>query len=45
MNYTSRYGLEFNPFIKNSKELLVVIRTMKKLRLDLTIYYRLRDLV
>lgn len=23
MNYTSRYGLEFNPFIKNSKEILV----------------------
>lgn len=23
MNYTARYGLEFNPFIKNSKEILV----------------------
>lgn len=23
MNYTSRYGLEFNPFIKNSKEILI----------------------
>ena len=23
MNYTARYGLEFNPFLKNSKEILV----------------------
>ena len=23
MNYTSRYNLEFNPFIKNSKETLI----------------------
>ena len=23
MDYTSRYGLEFNPFLKNSKEVLV----------------------
>lgn len=23
MNYTSRYGLEFNPFIKNSKDILI----------------------
>ena len=23
MNYTGRYGMEFNPFIKNSKEILV----------------------
>ena len=23
MNYISRYGLEFNPFLKNSKEILI----------------------
>ena len=23
MDYTARYGLEFNPFLKNSKEVLV----------------------
>ena len=23
MNYTARYSLEFNPFIKNSKEILI----------------------
>ena len=23
MNYTARYGLDFNPFLKNSKEILV----------------------
>ena len=36
MNYTSRYGLEFNPFIKNSKELLVVNKNYEeaKIRLD-----------
>ena len=36
MNYTSRYGLEFNPFIKNSKELLIVNKNYEeaKIRLD-----------
>ena len=24
MDYTARYGLEFNPFLKNSKEVLVL---------------------
>ena len=23
INYTSRYGLEFNPFIKNTKDILI----------------------
>ena len=26
MDYTARYGLEFNPFLKNSKEVLVGIQ-------------------
>ena len=36
MNYTSRYGLEFNPFIKNSKELLIINKNYEeaKIRLD-----------
>lgn len=36
MNYTARYGLEFNPFLKNSKEILVETREYKetKFRLD-----------
>ena len=31
MNYTSRYGLEFNPFIKNSKDVLVETNDYKEL--------------
>lgn len=36
MNYTSRYGLEFNPFLKNSKEILVDTKEYKEtlFRLD-----------
>jgi len=36
MNYTSRYSLEFNPFIKNSKEILIETPEYKetKYRLD-----------
>ena len=36
MNYISRYGLEFNPFIKNSKEILYENNNYKevKARLD-----------
>lgn len=36
MNYTSRYGLEFNPFIKNSKEILIINKNYEeaKIRLD-----------
>lgn len=36
MDYTARYGLEFNPFLKNSKEILVETREYKetKFRLD-----------
>lgn len=36
MNYTSRYGLEFNPFVKNSKEILVSTSNYEevKVRLD-----------
>lgn len=36
MNYISRYGLEFNPFIKNSKEILIQTENYKeiKFRLD-----------
>lgn len=31
MNYTSRYGLEFNPFIKNSKDILVETTDYKEI--------------
>ena len=36
MNYTARYGLEFNPFLKNSKEILVDTREYREtfFRLD-----------
>ena len=36
MDYTARYGLEFNPFLKNSKEVLVETQEYKKVlfRLD-----------
>lgn len=36
MNYTSRYGLEFNPFVKNSKDILVPTSNYEevKIRLD-----------
>lgn len=30
MDYTTRYGLEFNPFLKNSKEILVVTNECKE---------------
>ena len=29
MDYTERYGLEFNPFLKNSKEVLVETQEYK----------------
>ncbi len=36
MDYTTRYGLEFNPFLKNSKEILVETKEQKEslFRLD-----------
>ena len=36
MNYHTRYGLEFNPFVKNSKEILVDTKESKEVsfRLD-----------
>ena len=36
MNYNTRYGLEFNPFVKNSKEILVDTKESKEVsfRLD-----------
>ena len=36
MDYTARYGLEFNPFLKNSKEVLVETQEYKEVlfRLD-----------
>ena len=36
MDYTARYGLEFNPFVKNSKEILVDTKESKEVsfRLD-----------
>lgn len=39
INYTSRYGLEYNPFIKNSKEIVVETEDYKE------ISYRLNYLV
>ena len=30
MDYTARYGLEFNPFLKNSKEVLVETEEYKE---------------
>ena len=30
MDYTARYGLEFNPFLKNSKEILVETQEYKE---------------
>ena len=30
MDYTVRYGLEFNPFLKNSKEVLVETQEYKE---------------
>lgn len=39
MNYTGRYGLEFNPFIKNSKEILVETSDYKE------VVYRLNYLL
>ena len=30
MDYTARYGLEFNPFLKNSKEVLVETQEYKE---------------
>lgn len=32
MNYTARFGLEYNPFIKNSKEILVETSHYKEIR-------------
>lgn len=36
MNYISRYGLEFNPFLKNSKEILVETSEYKEIIYRLT---------
>lgn len=35
MDYTIRYGLEFNPFLKNSKEILVETQESKEVRFRL----------
>jgi type II secretory pathway predicted ATPase ExeA len=35
MNYTARYGLEFNPFIKNSKEIPIETQEYKEVRFRL----------
>jgi len=35
MNYTARYSLEFNPFIKNSKEILIETSQYKEVRFRL----------
>lgn len=35
MDYTARYGLEFNPFLKNSKDILVETLEFKELRFRL----------
>ena len=35
MNYTARYYLEFNPFIKNSKEILIETSQYKEVRFRL----------
>ena len=43
MDYTARYGLEFNPFLKNSKEVLVETQEYKEvlLRAAQMQYYRI----
>ena len=33
MGYTARYGLKFNPFLKNSKEVLVETQKYKEVQL------------
>ena len=35
MDYTIRYGLEFNPFLKNSKEILVTTDETKEVQFRL----------
>lgn len=35
MDYTARFGLEFNPFLKNSKEILVETQEFLELRFRL----------
>ncbi|NLB78365.1 MAG: AAA family ATPase [Clostridiaceae bacterium] len=35
MNYTARYGLEFNPFLKNSKEIPIETQEYKEVRFRL----------
>ena len=35
MDYTARYGLEFNPFLKNSKEVLVQTQEYRETRFRL----------
>ena len=39
MDYTSRYGMDFNPFIKNSKEIVVETSDYKE------VLYRLNYLL
>lgn len=38
MDYTSRYGMDFNPFIKNSKEIIIETSDYKEVICSLTIY-------
>ena len=42
MDYTARYGLEFNPFLKNSKEVLVETQEYKEVlfRLNYLLYHQ-----
>lgn len=35
MDYTARYGLEFNPFLKNSKEVIVETSEYREARFRL----------
>ena len=42
MNYTGRYGMEFNPFIKNSKEILVETTDYKEVTFRLNYLLNIR---
>ena len=42
MNYTGRYGMEFNPFIKNSKEILVETSDYKEVTFRLNYLLNIR---
>ena len=42
INYTSRYGLEFNPFIKNTKDILIETDEYKELIFRLNYLLQIR---